>query len=105
LFALLYGAYMTYANSKRSKEQADKIQVEDGRPVYKTDDSTLDMDSRTPLVKCYPVESTAQFDINQRMDFETRTSKGWVHASREGRDGQFCIKETRAAVEKRLADP
>ena len=102
LFALLYVGYMTYQRATTSKSQADKIQVEDGKPVYETDDSTLDMDSPDPLVKCYPVSATSEFDIQQRMDFETRSTKGWVNAPDEADDGEVCIKETGAAVDKRL---
>lgn len=102
LFALLYVGYLTYQRTVSTKSQADQIQVEDGQPIYKTDNTSLDMDSRDPLVKCYPVSDTSQFDMQQRMDFETRTSKGWVHAPRKGADDQFCLEETPSAVEKRL---
>ncbi|MGM0558184.1 MAG: hypothetical protein ACQEVA_17500 [Myxococcota bacterium] len=104
LFALLYVGYLTYQRATTTKAQSDRIQVEDGMPTFETDNAALDMDSRKPLVKCYPVASTDQFDINQRMDFETRTSKGWVHAPRKSGDGEFCIEETASAVQKRLAD-
>ena len=104
LFALAVVGYMSYERTTKTKSEADRIEVEDGRAVYATDDSTLDMDSRQPLVKCYPVESTAQLDINQRMDFETRSTKGWVMAADESSSGEFCIKETPRAVQKRLSE-
>jgi hypothetical protein len=104
LFALLYVGYLTYQRATTAKSQGDKIQVDDGKPVYETDDSSLDMDSRDPLVKCYPVGSTSELDINQRMDFETRTSKGWVMAPDEAGDGEVCIEETQSAVERRRGD-
>ena len=104
LFALLVVGYMVYQRSDETRDQKDRIQVEDGKPVYQTDDSKLDMDSTQPLVKCYPVSSPSEFDINQRMDFETRSTKGWVGAPDEAGDNEFCIEETQAAVDKRLAD-
>ena len=64
---------------------------------------TVDLASPDPLVHCYPVAGPDQLDIRTRMEFEARTSAGWVPAPDEAEPGEFCLVESAQAVEKRLS--
>lgn len=55
-------------------------------------------------VHCYDVATADELDIRTRMDFEARTSAGWV-VHDDSSEARLCLVESGAAVEKRLAEP
>lgn len=67
-------------------------------------DESVDLTNPTPLVHCYPVSGPGDLDVRTRMDFEARTSAGWVPTPDHDDPGQFCLQETPQAVEKRLSE-
>ena len=66
--------------------------------------TTADPTSPDPQVHCYAVKSPDQLDIRTRMDFEARTSGGWIPSDPDA-NGNYCLKESEHAVAKRLAAP
>lgn len=98
LLTLGITAYLNMDSLKSSKADVRAIEVAAGAV------SLSDPTSPDPLVHCYPVPNSDALDIRTRMDFEARTSGGWVPASDRAGEGEFCLIETAAAVEKRLAE-
>ncbi len=101
LSLVLTVAIALYLNMESVKGVKSDVQALD---VAAGNVALSDPTSPDPLVHCYGAANADALDIRTRMDFEARTSGGWVPAPDQAKPGQFCLIESPGAVAKRLAD-
>lgn len=102
LFSLLLTigitAYLNLDQLESKQADVEAIDVAAGNVAIE------DPSSPDPQVHCYSVASADELDIRTRVDFEARTSKGWIPSPTHGSDAQFCLIESDMAVKKRLSE-
>lgn len=97
LISLGITGYLTMHRAKSTVRDTSAIEAAAG--LVELSDPT----SPTPLTHCYPVAGPDDLDVKTRMDFEGRTSSGWIMDTDAADPGEFCVTETQQAVDKRLA--
>ena len=98
---LLSAALIAVLNIDKLQSVQDDV---DTIGVAAGDVEIADPTSPDPQVHCYPVPTADDLDVKTRMDFEARSSAGWVPAPDEADSGEFCLIESEGAVAKRLAE-
>ena len=91
---------LAFVNMTKTEQVARDVEtLEVAAGGFEGADST----SSAAQVHCYDVATADELDVRTRMDFEARTSAGWV--TDDGRrEGALCLVESPAVVEKRLAE-
>ena len=102
LLAVAIVGLLMMESTKTVQQDMKQLDVAAGNVSY--GDGEADMMRSEPFVHCYPVASPGELDVKTRMDFEARTTKGWVPKPQAAKPGEFCLEESPQAVAKRIKE-
>ena len=101
IVVLVIVGVLTYLQLQAVPDQVRAVNTAAGNVATPTGQ---DPKSPTPMTHCYGGELDS-LPMKARIDFEARTSKGWVSDPASSQPGKFCIKESQQAVDERLRTP